>query len=100
MTITEKIIAAHAGAEYVAPGDIVKVPVDTALANDITAPLAIRVFRETGREMVFDPDRNVLVADHFVPNKDIASAQQVKTVREFAAKTILSGSKTISLPVS
>jgi len=86
MTITEKIIAAHAGAEYVAPGDIVKVPVDTALANDITAPLAIRVFRETGREMVFDPDRIVLVADHFVPNKDIASAQQVKTVREFAAK--------------
>ncbi len=84
MTITEKILAAHAGLETVNPGDLIKVKVDLALANDITAPLAIRVFNEIGREKVFDPDKVVLVADHFVPNKDIPSAQQVKLMRQFA----------------
>jgi len=84
MTITEKILAAHAGRDRVFPGDLIEAKVDVALANDITAPLAIKVFGEIGVEKVFDADRVVLVADHFVPNKDIASAEQVKLVREFA----------------
>jgi 3-isopropylmalate/(R)-2-methylmalate dehydratase large subunit len=84
MTITEKILAAHAGREAVHPGELIQVRVDVALANDITAPLAIRVFREIGTARVFDPERVALVADHFVPNKDIASAEQAKVVRDFA----------------
>lgn len=84
MTITEKILAAHAGKETLSPGELVQVRVDMALANDITAPIAIKVFGEIGREAVFDRDRIALVADHFVPNKDIASAEQVKLLRDFA----------------
>ncbi|MBW2091385.1 MAG: 3-isopropylmalate dehydratase large subunit [Deltaproteobacteria bacterium] len=83
-TITEKIIAAHAGLEEVHAGQMVEVRVDLALANDITAPLAINVFKEAGAKKVFDPDRIVLVPDHFVPNKDIESAQMVKQTRDFA----------------
>jgi 3-isopropylmalate/(R)-2-methylmalate dehydratase large subunit len=86
MTITEKIIAAHADIDSVAPGEIVQVRLDMALANDITAPLAIKVFRKIGRGRVFDRKRIVLVADHFVPNKDIPSAQQVKMMRDFASE--------------
>lgn len=86
MTITEKIIAAHAGADHVKPGDLVQAEVDMALANDITAPLAIKVFEEIGREKVFDREKIVLVPDHFVPNKDIPSAEQAKMMREFAVK--------------
>jgi 3-isopropylmalate/(R)-2-methylmalate dehydratase large subunit len=86
MTITEKILAAHAGKDTLHPGDLVQVRVDMALANDITAPIAIQVFGETGRETVFDRDRTALVADHFVPNKDIASAEQVKLLRDFARR--------------
>jgi len=84
MTITEKILASHADLESVAPGDLIKVRVDLALANDITAPLAIRVFHRTGRSQVFDPRKVALVADHFVPNKDIPSAEQSKIMRTFA----------------
>jgi 3-isopropylmalate/(R)-2-methylmalate dehydratase large subunit len=84
MTITEKILAAHAGLEYVTPGDLIKVNVDLALANDITAPLAIRVFREIGKPKVFDREKIALVADHFIPNKDIPSAEQAKLMRDFA----------------
>jgi len=84
MTITEKILAAHAGLGTVSPGDLIQVDVDLALANDITAPLAIRVFEEIGRERVFDPEKVALVSDHFVPNKDIPSARQAKIIREFA----------------
>lgn len=86
MCITEKILAAHAGREAVHPGELIQVRVDLALANDITAPLAIRVFREIGPDRVFDPERVVLVADHFAPNKDIASAEQVKMVKDFATE--------------
>ena len=86
MTITEKILAAHAGRDWVSPGDMIEATVDVALANDVTAPLAINVFDEIGVEKVFDAGRVVLVADHFVPNKDIASAEQVKIVREFAGR--------------
>ena len=86
MTITEKILAGHSGTDHVAPGDLIQVKVDMALANDITAPLAIDVFYEIGRETVFDREKIALVPDHFVPNKDIPSAQQAKIMREFAIK--------------
>jgi 3-isopropylmalate/(R)-2-methylmalate dehydratase large subunit len=84
MTITEKILAAHAGRESVSPGELIQVRVDLALANDITAPLAIQVFREIGADRVFDSKRVALVADHFVPNKDIASAEQARILQDFA----------------
>jgi 3-isopropylmalate/(R)-2-methylmalate dehydratase large subunit len=84
LTLVEKILAAHTGKEKVAPGEFINVRVDLILANDITAPIAIREFRRIGAERVFDPKKIVLVPDHFVPNKDIASAEQVKLMREFA----------------
>ncbi len=83
-TITEKIIAAHAGLDEVRPGQLVEVEVDLALANDITAPLSIQVFRSAGVDRVDNPDRIALVPDHFVPNKDIKSAEMVQMVRNFA----------------
>ncbi|MCD6295848.1 MAG: 3-isopropylmalate dehydratase large subunit, partial [Deltaproteobacteria bacterium] len=86
MTITEKILAAHTGKESVSPGELIEVEVDLALANDITAPLAIGVFDSLRAREVFDRERIALVPDHFVPNKDIESAQQVKLTREFARK--------------
>jgi 3-isopropylmalate/(R)-2-methylmalate dehydratase large subunit len=86
MTITEKILAAKAGLESVTPGQIVRVPVDVALANDITAPLAIQEFERAGATKVFDRDKVVLVPDHFSPNKDIQSAEQCKVMREFARR--------------
>jgi 3-isopropylmalate/(R)-2-methylmalate dehydratase large subunit len=84
MTITEKILAAHAGLEEVAPGQIINAQVDVALGNDITAPLAIQAFREMGADKVFDKDKVILVPDHFTPNKDIQSAEQSRLMREFA----------------
>lgn len=84
MTLVEKILAAHTGKEKVTPGELVNVRVDLVLANDITAPLAIKEFHRLGVEKVFDPQRVVMVPDHFVPNKDILSAEQVKLMREFA----------------
>lgn len=86
MTITEKILAAHAGVDSVSPGDLIQAQVDMALANDVTAPLAIEVFYKVGKEKVFDKEKVALVPDHFVPNKDIPSAQQAKIIREFAKK--------------
>jgi len=86
MTITEKILAAHAGVEAVKPGELINVRVDLALGNDITAPVAIREFERIGVETVWDRERVVLVPDHFVPNKDIKSAEQAKALREFARK--------------
>lgn len=83
MTLVEAIIARHAG-RTVAAGEFVEVPVDFVLANDITAPLAIRAFRELGVERVFDPERVALVPDHFTPNKDVRSAEQCRVTREFA----------------
>ncbi|MES0362868.1 MAG: 3-isopropylmalate dehydratase large subunit, partial [Desulfobacteria bacterium] len=85
-TITEKILAAHAGRDTVAPGELINVRIDMALANDITAPIAIDLFEKSGTESVFDPERIALVPDHFVPNKDIMSAIQVQTMRTFAKK--------------
>ena len=85
-TIAEKILAAHAGQDKVVPGELINVRVDMALANDITAPIAIELFEQSGVESVFDPERIALVPDHFVPNKDIRSAVQVQTMRAFAKK--------------
>jgi len=84
-TITEKILAAHAGKEFVEPGELINAKVDVLLANDITAPLAVGEFERLGVP-VFDPAAVVLVPDHFTPNKDIKSAQQAKVVREFARR--------------
>jgi 3-isopropylmalate/(R)-2-methylmalate dehydratase large subunit len=85
MTIAEKILARHADRSQVRPGQIVEARIDLALGNDITAPLAIKAFREDlGGGRVFDPERIALVPDHFTPNKDIKSAEQAKIVREFA----------------
>ena len=86
MTITEKILASHANRASVSPGELVEVSVDLALANDITAPLAIGVFEELGAKDVFDTEKIALVQDHFVPQKDIPSAQQVKIMAEFALR--------------
>ena len=86
MTITEKILAAHAGLDKVEPGELIEVKVDFSLANDITAPIAIERFRQAGAEKIYDADRLALVPDHFVPNKDIESATQCKLLREFAAE--------------
>ncbi|MFZ5645927.1 MAG: 3-isopropylmalate dehydratase large subunit [Bacillota bacterium] len=86
MTITEKILAAHAGKDRVEPGELVNVKVDLALGNDITAPVAIKEFEKIGVDRVFDKERVALVPDHFVPNKDIKSAEQAKMMREFARK--------------
>ncbi len=84
MTLTEKILADHAGLDRVTPGQLISARVDIALANDITAPIAIDGFRKSGATRVFDRDRVVLVPDHFVPTKDIASAMQAKVLRDFA----------------
>jgi 3-isopropylmalate/(R)-2-methylmalate dehydratase large subunit len=84
MTITEKILAAHSGKREVFPGEILNVRIDLALGNDITAPLAIKAFKEIGVKKVFNRNRVVLVPDHFTPAKDILSAEQCKMLREFA----------------
>jgi 3-isopropylmalate/(R)-2-methylmalate dehydratase large subunit len=86
MTITEKILAVHAGKSSVEPGEIIDVNIDLALANDITAPLSLEEFEKVGATRVFDPEKVVFVLDHFTPNKDIISAENCKTIREFAHK--------------
>ncbi len=83
MTITEKIFAEKLGKE-VKPGEFIEVEVDIALANDITAPLAIKEFKRVYNGKVYNKNKIALVPDHFTPNKDIKSAQQVKFVRDFA----------------
>ena len=84
MTMTQKILAARAGLESVEAGQLIECDIDLALANDVTAPLAIQVLRENDFDRVFDRSKVCLVMDHFVPNKDITSAEQCKTCREFA----------------
>jgi len=84
MTLAEKIIAAHLGVSRVRPGDLVNVPVDMVMANDVTAPIAIREFRKIGVDHVFDPQRVVMIPSHFAPNRDIQAAQQCAIMREFA----------------
>jgi 3-isopropylmalate/(R)-2-methylmalate dehydratase large subunit len=83
VTLAEKILAAHCK-KKVSPGEFINVKVDLILANDITAPISIKEFRKLGVKKVFDPKKVVMVPDHFVPNKDIASAEQAKFMRDFA----------------
>ena len=84
--IIEKILQAHSDTTDFKVGDIINVKVDFAFGNDITAPLAIEFFEESGAKQVFDQSRVGLVPDHFTPNKDIKSAEQSKILREFARK--------------
>jgi len=84
MTITEKILARNAGLDSVKPGTLLNAKLDIAMGNDITAPIAIDLFRKSGAKKVFDKNRVVLVLDHFFPNKDIQSAMQSKMIRDFA----------------
>lgn len=84
MTLTEKLLAHASGRDVVRPGEFVTAKLDCVLANDITAPIAIREFRNMGGSRVFDPAKVVFVADHSTPNKDIAAATQTKTMRDFA----------------
>jgi len=84
MTITEKILANHAGLKETFPGQFIEATVDLVLANDITGPLAIEEFEKAGARQVFDSSKIVLVPDHFTPCKDIKSAEMVKRLRNFA----------------
>ena len=86
MTITEKIMAAHAGKTHVEPGELIYCRLDGVLGNDITTPVAINEFDKLKLNSVFDQDKVFLVMDHFAPNKDIKSAMQIQGVREFAQK--------------
>ncbi|MCE5189938.1 MAG: 3-isopropylmalate dehydratase large subunit [Eubacteriales bacterium] len=86
MTMTQKILAAHAGLPSVTAGQLIRAKVDLVLGNDITAPVAIKEFEKAGIESVFDREKIVLVMDHFTPNKDIKAAEQCKVVRGFAKK--------------
>ncbi len=84
MTMTQKIIAAHAGLDEVHPGQLVTAKVDMVLSNDITGPVAIREMNKVGMDCVFDKNKIAMIPDHFSPAKDIKSAEQCKTVRDFA----------------
>ncbi len=86
MTITEKILADHAGLDGVEPGQLINARVDVVLGNDITAPLAFKEFEQLGLDRVFDRDKIVLVPDHFTPNKDIKSAEQARALKEYARR--------------
>ncbi len=84
MTMTQKILAAHAGLDHVQAGQLIEADLDLVLGNDITSPVAIKELEKMKTEGVFDRDKIALVPDHFVPNKDIKSAEHCKCVREFA----------------
>ena len=86
MTMTQKILAAHAGLDSVSAGQLIEADLDLVLGNDITSPVAIHEIEKMKVDGVFDKDKIALVMDHFVPNKDIKSAQHCKCVREFACK--------------
>lgn len=86
MTMTQKILAAHAGLDSVVPGQLIEANIDLALANDITGPVAIRELKKADMDKVFDRTKVALVMDHFAPNKDIKSAEQCKECRDFARK--------------
>lgn len=84
MTMTQKIMADHAGLKNVVPGQLLKVELDMVLGNDITTPVAIKEFNKIGIDKVFDVTKIAIVPDHFTPNKDIKSAEQAKFIKEFA----------------
>lgn len=84
MTMTQKILAAHAGKDSVQAGELIQVKLDIVMGNDITTAVAIPEFQKTGAKEVFDKEKVVIVLDHFTPNKDIKAAQQCKSCRQFA----------------
>jgi 3-isopropylmalate/(R)-2-methylmalate dehydratase large subunit len=84
MTMTQKILAAHAGLDKVKAGQLIMADLDLVLGNDITSPVAIKEFQKVGVKEVFDRSKVAIVPDHFTPNKDIKSAEQCKFIREFA----------------
>ena len=86
MTMTQKILAAHAGLDSVEPGQLIEAKLDVVLGNDITSPVAINEFEKCGASSVFDNTRIALVMDHFTPTKDIKAAEQCRQVRSFAGK--------------
>ena len=90
MTMTQKILASHAGLESVAAGQLINAKLDIVLGNDITTPVAVNEFNKAGFDKIFDKDRVAIVLDHFVPNKDIKAAEQSKTCREFACEHCVS----------
>jgi 3-isopropylmalate/(R)-2-methylmalate dehydratase large subunit len=84
LTISEKILAAHAGKEHVLPGELISVKVDVVMGHDLSIPLAIHEMESIGIKRVFDPDRIILIPDHFTPNKDVQAAENCKRMRTFA----------------
>jgi len=86
MNLAEKILAAHTDRKKVSPGEFVNAKVDVILGNDITAPIAIKEFQKIGVSRVFDPKKIVMVLDHFMPSRDIASAEIAKMMREFCGE--------------
>ena len=90
MTMTQKILANHAGLDYVQAGQLINAKLDIVLGNDITTPVAINEFKKNGFDKVFDKDKIAIVLDHFVPNKDIKAAEQSKQCREFSCQNCIS----------
>ena len=90
MTMTQKILAAHAGLDKVVAGQLINAKLDIVLGNDITTPVAINEFKKAGFNEVFDKDKIAVVLDHFVPNKDIKAAEQSKQCREFSCSHCIS----------
>ena len=90
MTMTQKILAAHAGLESVNAGQLIMAKLDIVLGNDITTPVAVNEFKKAGFDSVFDKDKIAIVLDHFVPNKDIKAAEQSKQCREFSCQHCVS----------
>ena len=86
MTMTQKILAAAAGLDHVEAGQLIEANLDLVLGNDITSPVAIHEIEKLKDDSVFDKDKIALVMDHFIPNKDIKSAEHCKCVREFACR--------------
>lgn len=89
MTITQKILAAHAGLKSVKPGQLIRAKLDMVLGNDITTPVAVNEFNKAGFTSIFDKEKVSIVLDHFIPNKDIKAAEQAKTCRGFARQYLV-----------
>ena len=86
MTMTQKILAAHAGLDSVVPGQLIRAKLDMVLGNDITTPVAVNEFNKAGFDGIFDKEKVSIVMDHFTPNKDIKAAEQCMTCRKFAKR--------------
>ena len=86
MTITEKILAKHAGKDCVKPGELINAKIDIIMCHDVTTTPAIDMLEKAGMDNVFNPDKIVVTPDHFIPNKDIKSAEMVNRIRKWAKK--------------